>query len=327
MPSKTRGKYSKREWAARQADKGYNVSVSSSKPPAKADDMYSNLWSKAVKMEKEGKKLADFTADVAKLPYKLKDEFRKRRDPALDEAINKKEQEVLGGAIMGLEKYKGIEDPFARRALAEKYQEGLSIGLNNLRSEKERREGVMSDYIEKWAGLYGAEAAKQQAIFQQKQALWSNQLALADRAREEEHWQITQAQRRAGSGTARQSAYEADLLEMAGKVQSGELTREEAKEELQRRSARGLYEGAKFDINDIYAVSPDNSEYRPGGWKYKILNKEEKPATEWQTNRADELYAEQKIANYKVAGYEPEEILAEFQGTRWYKIAKEMLGL
>lgn len=103
-----------------------------------------------------------YTADV--LPAALKEAYDQSRNTKLESEISKKRNDVMGGAIEGLNKYKDISDPFARRALAEKYQSGLSVGLDALVTEKERRQKSFTDYVNKWSGLFGAEAARKQAM-------------------------------------------------------------------------------------------------------------------------------------------------------------------
>lgn len=157
-----------------------------------------DLWKEAGKLEKEGEDVAEFNESVAKLPYQLKDEFRQRQDPKLDQQINSLQSDTFGAAIKGLDMYKGISDPFARRNLAEMYQGGIESQWKNAVDERTRRQGVFADYIEKWTGLFGAEAARKQQIFQNKQATWDREKNLADTEENNRRWNIEQAQK--GSG-------------------------------------------------------------------------------------------------------------------------------
>lgn len=143
---------------------------------------YTELLKSAGALKSDADDLSNFSANVSKLPYDLKDEFRKRQDPKLDEAINKAKSRTFGAAIEGLEKYQDISNPFARRNLAEKYQGGIEQGYSNLVDEKTRREGVYADYVSKWSGLYGVEASRRQNNFNNKVTLWNQEKTLADSA-------------------------------------------------------------------------------------------------------------------------------------------------
>lgn len=152
-----------------------------------------DLWGEADKLNAEGEKVAEAKATAAKLPYTLKDEFRQRQDPELDKAINKAESDTFGAAIHGLNLYQDITNPFARRDLAENYQGIVSQGYKNLTDERTRRQGVYADYIEKWTGLFGAEAARQSDIFQNKLATFDREKNLADTEENNRRWEIENA--------------------------------------------------------------------------------------------------------------------------------------
>jgi len=151
-------------------------------------------------LEKEGADVANFKEAVTKLPYQLKDEFRKAQDPKLDEAINKAQSNTFGAAIKGLNMYKDISDPFARRDLAETYQGGVEMGWKNLTDERTRRQGVYADYITKWTGLFGAEAAKKQDLFNNKMSVWEKEKSLADSDESNRRWNIENARAERASG-------------------------------------------------------------------------------------------------------------------------------
>jgi len=164
---------------------------------------YSDLWKEAGNLESEGNDVASFKESVAKLPYQLKDEFRKAGDPKLDEQINRLQSDTFGAAIKGIDMYKDISDPFARRALAEKYQGGIEQTWKNSVDERTRRQGVYSDYIEKWTGLFGAEAAKRADQFNNKMSIWEKEKSLADTEENNRRWTIenARAERAAGAKT------------------------------------------------------------------------------------------------------------------------------
>jgi hypothetical protein len=157
-----------------------------------AKNYYAGLDKESKKIQKAQNKYADFAEEVAKLPYQLQDEYRKSQDPELGKKINVAEQNVMGGAITALDKYKDISDPTTRRALAEKFQSGLSIDYKNLTDERTRREGVYADYITKWTGLYGAEAAKQEAKLNAKVESWNRSMNLASAKQSQANWQAEQ---------------------------------------------------------------------------------------------------------------------------------------
>lgn len=129
----------------------------------------SDIWKKVQSNTKEANSVAGYGKEVESLPFQLRDEYNKRQDPALNKAISEKQNQVLGGAIEGLNKYQDVVNPFTRRALAEKYQSGLSTGLSSLTDERTRRVGVYEDYITKWSGLYGADLAYKKNILANKQ--------------------------------------------------------------------------------------------------------------------------------------------------------------
>jgi hypothetical protein len=203
-----------------------------------AKNYLSGMKSASQKLEKAQNKYASFAGEVAKLPYQLQDEYRKAQDPALSQKINESQQNVLGGAIAGLDKYKDISDPTQRRALAEKYQSGLSIDYTNLTDERTRREGVYNDYIQKWTGLYGAEAAKRQAEVSAMESAWSRDMNLAqakqsqanyesDAAESRRRWDYEQAHK-GGSGGGSVAggddsylSYAKDMLESSVEMNGG----------------------------------------------------------------------------------------------------------
>ncbi len=162
---------------------------------------YADLWKEAADLGKEGEDVANFKETVTKLPYQLKDEFRKAQDPKLDEAINKAQSDTFGAAIKGLNMYKDISDPFARRDLAETYQGIQEQGWKNLTDERTRRQGVYADYISKWTGLFGAEAAKKQDLFNNKMMIWEKEKGLADTEESKRRWEIENARAERGSGS------------------------------------------------------------------------------------------------------------------------------
>lgn len=147
--------------------------------------------------------MAESTYNAARLPYDLKDEFRKRQDPALDEAIRKAESDTFGAAIKGLDMYQNISNPFTRRRLAEQYQGGIEQGWKNLTDERTRRQGVYADYIEKWTGLFGAEAAKERDIFNNKLATFDRYNTLAQQEESKRRWEIENARAERGSGSGK----------------------------------------------------------------------------------------------------------------------------
>lgn len=219
-----------------------------------------------------------YTADV--LPMALKEAYDKSRDTKLDAEISKKRNDVMGGAIEGLNKYKDISDPFARRALAEKYQSGLSVGLDAIVTEKERRQKSFTDYINKWSGLFGAEAARKQSMAEE-------------------------ARRNASAGTSRESKYTSRLNEVADEVRQGKYDRESAKATL-------LREFPGSNPNDIYTLVQDNYEKTPYSSKY-FTPPEEKTndPTKWETDRGELEGVKMTVQNLRSSGYSDEEIKDE----------------
>ena len=140
---------------------------------------YKGLKGQSEDITSRGKSYAGYTGEVSALPYQLKEEFRQRRDPAFDKRVRESEQQVLGGAIEGLNKYQDIQNPFNRRALAEKYQSGMSTSLQGLYDERERRQGTILDYIDKWTGLFGAEAKKEELTLNAMKEGWQRDSGMA----------------------------------------------------------------------------------------------------------------------------------------------------
>lgn len=210
-----------------------------------------DLWASAAELEKEGEDVANFSESVAKLPIGLSEEFRKRQDPKLDEAINKAQSDTFGAAIKGLDMYKGISDPFARRNLAEQYQGGIEQGWKNLTDERTRRQGVYSDYIEKWTGLFGAEVAKRQSLFNNKLSAWDREKNLADTEENNRRWEIENARAERGSGGGKndRNSFTSEAIsafnENIGK--DGKVSPEIYREIRDAAMANGYYSRSEFD--------------------------------------------------------------------------------
>jgi predicted CopG family antitoxin len=143
---------------------------------------YAQLLEEAEGFKRESDEVSGFSANAEKLPYILKDEFRKAQGTGLDDAISKARSNTFGAAIEGLNKYQDISNPFARRDLAEKYQSGVQMGWESLVNEKQRRQGVFSDYIDKWSGLFGADAARRRDSLNTKMSIWDREKSISDSA-------------------------------------------------------------------------------------------------------------------------------------------------
>lgn len=230
-----------------------------------------------------------YTADV--LPAALKEAYDNSRDTSLDKEISKKRNDVMGGAIEGLNKYKDISDPFARRALAEKYQSGLSVGLDSLVTEKERRQKSFADYVNKWSGLFGAEAARRQSMAEE-------------------------ARRNTSTGLGKESKYNSRLNAIADEVRQGKYNRESAKEVL-------LREFPEANPNDIYTLVQDNYEKTPYSSKYFTppAEKADDP-TKWETDRGETEMVRSTVSNLRNAGYSDEEIRDELYKRGYGNMAK-----
>lgn len=183
-----------------------------------AKDYFKGLDSASKKITKAQNKYADFAGEVAKLPYQLTDEYRKAQDPALSASINKSEQNMFSAPITALETYKDISDPTTRRALAEKAAGTATVDYKNLTDERTRREGVYSDYVAKWTGLYGAEAAKEQAKVNSQVDSWNRDMNIAgqkqtqanrveDNAESRRRWDYEQAHKGGSGATSANSDY------------------------------------------------------------------------------------------------------------------------
>ena len=206
-----------------------------------------DLWKEAGDLEDEGNDVANFNASVEKLPYQLKDEFRQRQDPKLDEQINSLQSDTFGAAIKGLDMYQGISDPFARRNLAEMYQGGIEKQWKNAVDERTRRQGVFADYIEKWTGLFGAEAARKQQIFQNKQATWDREKNLADTEENNRRWEIENARAERSSGSKSQKDWTDQEVRAFVMQHKGDMTWEDQKDYLGSKGV-DVTQGKTFDI-------------------------------------------------------------------------------
>lgn len=155
---------------------------------------YAGLDKIGEEADKAQKKAIDSTYAAAALPYQLRDDFNKNKNPALDKAIVEKQSEVIGGAITGLEKFQDIFNPFQRRALAEKFQGGLHTELDSLTSERDRRQGKFEEYITKWTGLYGAEAAREVSYAGLAETKYNRAKSMADTIENNRRYEAEQAE-------------------------------------------------------------------------------------------------------------------------------------
>lgn len=269
---------------------------------------YAGVSALADAADKAEREAADSAYVASALPYALKDAFRKTADPELDKAIVTKQNEVLGGAIEGLSKYEGIANPFQRRALAEKYQSGLSIGLNSLTSERDRRQGKFDEYITKWSGLYGAEAARKQAAATSAGNALSRGMSIADKVESQRRYEIDLAEKKTAKGTSNASKYTARLDEVEGLVRTGKISREEAK-------ARLIQEFPDANPNDIYfdpttgkGRIADNYERTPYSTPYFTPKSEGNEPT---VNERKQEARQALVAKLRKMGYDDEEIQNE----------------
>jgi hypothetical protein len=238
-----------------------------------------DLWKEAGKLEEEGEDVAKFNESVAKLPYQLKDEFRQRQDPKLDEQINRLQSDTFGAAIKGLDMYKDISDPFARRNLAEMYQGGIESQWKNAVDERTRRQGVFADYIEKWTGLFGAEAARKQQIFENKQATWDREKNLADTEESNRRWEIENARAERNSAKASQKDWTDQEVRAFVMSHKDDMTWEDQKQYLGSKGV-DITQGRTFDIIANVAYGTGN---------YPLVPKEDTDA-----ERSEKAYNELK---------------------------------
>lgn len=140
---------------------------------------YTQLEMDSDKIAKSTSKYADALAKVETAPQEITEAYRtSKANKNIDEAINKSEQQMLGGFTAGIDKYSNVSNPFKRLALATKYKGTLAVEYNNLVDERTRRAGVLSEYIDKWRGLYGAEAARQKVNIDAMESQFSRDLTL-----------------------------------------------------------------------------------------------------------------------------------------------------
>lgn len=282
-----------------------------------------------------------YAGEVSALPYQLKDEFRQRRDPAFDQRIRESEQKVLGGAIQGLNKYQDIQNPFQRRALAEQYQGDMSTSLQGLYDERERRQGTILDYIDKWTGLFGAEAKKEELILQSMKEGWQRESSMAgdrygamstglqeeesrDRWNQEfqlskDQFAFTKSQAGRSGSSASSSKYQNRLEEVADDVYSGKYSREQAKTILQR-------EFSDQDPNDIYKYVPNEFEKSPEFWGQQGQQKDNNNENQWQSEKIETEVTAKEIQKLRDKhNYSDNEILDKMRGTSYYPYAKKLL--
>lgn len=140
---------------------------------------YTQLEIDSEKIAKSSSKYADALAKVETAPQEITEAYRtSKANKNIDEAINKSEQQMLGGFTAGMDKYQNVSNPFKRLALATKYKGTLAVEYNNLVDERTRRAGVLSEYIDKWRGLYGAEAARQKVNIDAMESQFNRDLTL-----------------------------------------------------------------------------------------------------------------------------------------------------
>jgi len=290
------------------------VKIGGSSGGSSGGNNYSNLASMLGGMETQTNKYANFASDVAKLPYQLKDEFNKRRSPELDAKIRESEQKVMGGAIEGLNKYKDIQDPFERRALAEEYQGSLATTYGNLLDEKDRRQGKFAEYIDKWSGLFGAEAARQKTMLDFTERKWQNYVTLADKNESKRRWEIELAEKRKTSGSGTTSKLYSAVESIADEVYSGRYNREEANKVLVQRYG-------KEAENLIYDYVPNEYEGSPDYFANKKTTDEPTVAeTKFEQSQDASRYSQILKDN----GYKDKEIVAEFKRRGWASYLKEI---
>jgi len=222
---------------------------------------YTNLWQEADEMKDEGEKLAGFKESVAKLPFELKDAFRKSQDPKLDEAINKAQSDTFGAAIKGLDMYQGISNPFTRRNLAEQYQGITEQGWKNLTDERTRRQGVYADYIDKWTGLFGAEVAKRQDTFNNKMSIWEKEKSLADTEESTRRWNIENARAEKSAARTNSTLTDAEATKKASNLKNQGWTWQDINDYLVDQYGYNTLEGSQGDnmLRSLFGLSPVKS--------------------------------------------------------------------
>lgn len=264
MASKERGKYSVKEWAKINGGKGSPSSSTST-----SGDL-TGIMNQSVKASKDA---ADAQYTATALPSVLKDAYRQAGDPKLDQAISEKSNQVLGGAIEGLNKYKDIADPFQRRALAEKYQSGLSVGLDSLMSEKERRQGKLDEYITKWSGLYGAEAVRKQQQASIIGQQFQMQKTINDDAESKRRWEIENKRsaeshaKAMASGGKSDTFKDNDVIAMINEAKAGGRNWEQIAQTLGRAGV-DVSKGSTADnelrrIHGLDPVKTIDTQYKP----------------------------------------------------------------
>ena len=140
---------------------------------------YAQLETDSEKIAQSSSKYADVLGKIETAPQEITEAYRKSKaNKNIDEAINKSEQQMLGGFTAGVDKYSNVSNPFKRLALATKYKGTLAVEYNNLVDERTRRAGVLSEYIDKWRGLYGAEAARQKVQIDSMESKFQRDLTL-----------------------------------------------------------------------------------------------------------------------------------------------------
>jgi len=223
-------------------------------------DFYAQAKNLLGKMNKQNSRYADATVTAERLPGQLREEFRKRQDPAMSKAIRSAEQRTLGGAIEGLNKYQHIVNPFARRDLAEKFQGSLSKTYTSLTDERQRRTGVINDYINLWSGTYGAMAKGEQIKASNLQQQYSGAMQMAGVEQSQSNWERSFARSGAkGSGSYKDS----EVIATINRAKKEGLEWEEISNRL-AQSGINVGEGSLAD-NELRRVHG----YAPVGKKYK----------------------------------------------------------
>lgn len=263
----------------------------------------SQLWEEAAKLNKEGENVANAKATADKLPFLLKDEFRKAGDPALDTAINKAQSDMFGGAIKGLNMYQDITNPFARRDLAEQYQGGLSQDYANLTDERTRRQGVYADYISKWSGLYGAEAARQDSIFKNQLATFDREKNLADTDESNRRWNIENARASANSAKSN-SKFTDEEVKSFVYSHKNDMTWQEQHDYLGEKGV-DVEQGGVFDITANGAWKTGNHPIKPGTTTGdpSTINTDQKATAEIAQRKKIEEFKSQVKGSESEAGY------------------------
>lgn len=110
------------------------------------------------------KDLIDKEYELKTQPTIMKGEFANEVNTKYKDKLSDAQDTMLGGYTEGLGRYKDVSNPFLRKKLSTKYATGLSKTYDFLTKEKEKETEAYNAYVDKYAGLFSADIAREKSM-------------------------------------------------------------------------------------------------------------------------------------------------------------------